>query len=336
MADVLILGAGGFGTALAVMLDSAGHSVNLWGRSPQKNEQLRLLRENRPLLPGVVIPESITVTDNLCAAGSCEFAIIATASAGVRETARRLCGRLSPGCVVACVAKGFEPDSLKLMEQIIKEELPRQACVIISGPSHAEEVAADMPTALVAASGDPVSACRVQELTEGTRIRIYTSSDVLGVQLGGALKNVIAFAMGVVEGLGLGDNTKAALMTRGLTEITRLATAMGARPETLAGLAGVGDLAVTCFSRHSRNRRCGMLVGQGKSLDEAVGEVGMTVEGVSAALCAGRLAGIHNVEMPITELTVKLIEGNIDAARAVTALLARPQRNESERHWLDG
>ena len=336
MAEVFIMGMGGFGTALAVMLDRAGHRVFLWGRDPQKNETIRLLRENKPLLPGVEISSTVQIVDDLSAVSSCEMVILAVPSAGVRQTAQRLQGRLRSDCTVACVAKGFEQSTLKPMLQVIGEELPGQTSVMISGPSHAEEVARGIPTALVAASCNPEAARKVQDMTEGTHVRIYTSDDVQGVQLGGALKNVIAFAMGIVEGLGLGDNTKAALMTRGLTEITRLSTAMGARPETLAGLAGVGDLVVTCFSIHSRNRRCGILVGKGMSVKQAVEQVGMTVEGVTAALCAFELSHRFGVEMPITTQTVRLIEGSIDARHAVEALLARPQRHESEQAWLAG
>lgn len=336
MAEVFVMGMGGFGTALAVMLDRSGHTVSLWGRNPQKNEIVRKLRENVPLLAGVKISPTIDIVDDLSKLSSCDTVILAVPSAGVRQTARGLQGRLRSGCVVACVAKGFEQQTLKTMLQVIAEELPDHPTVMISGPSHAEEVARMVPTALVAASTDPETARRVQDMTEGTHVRMYTSDDVLGVQLGGALKNVIAFAMGIVEGLGLGDNTKAALMTRGLTEITRLSTAMGGRPDTLSGLAGVGDLVVTCFSMHSRNRRCGILVGKGMPVAQAVEEIGMTVEGVTAALCAHDLSRRHGVEMPITYQTVCLIKGQIDAAQAVSALLSRPQRHESEQMWLAG
>ena len=283
MADVFILGMGGFGTALAVMLDRAGHRVSIWGRDTQKNNTIRLQRENKSLLPGVIIPSTVSIVDDLSGIGACETVILAVPSAGVRQTAQRLQGLLRPDCIVACVAKGFEQSTLKTMLQVIAEELPHHTGVMISGPSHAEEVARGIPTALVAASCDLEAARKVQDMTEGTHVRMYTSDDVQGVQLGGALKNVIAFAMGIVEGLGLGDNTKAALMTRGLTEITRLSTAMGARPETLAGLAGVGDLVVTCFSEHSRNRRCGILVGKGTPVKQAVEQVGMTVEEIGRA-----------------------------------------------------
>lgn len=336
MAELLVLGSGGFGTALSVMLCNAGHKVTLWGWSKDENDALRERRENVALLKGVSIPQAVRIVDDVEAAASAEAVIIATPTVGVRNAARLLSGRLPAGAVVACVSKGLEPGSLKLLCDVIGEELPGNPVVSLSGPSHAEEVARGVPTAIVAASRSPEAAQRIQDLTAGTHVRIYTSDDQTGVQLGGALKNVIAFAAGIVDGMGLGDNTKAALMTRGLTEIGRLGAAMGARSETFAGLSGVGDLIVTCCSVHSRNRRCGLYVGEGLSVQQAVEKVGMTVEGITATLCAHALARRMGIEMPITEQIFRLVEGEIDARQAVRALLGRPLRHESESSWLQG
>ncbi len=334
MAELLILGCGGFGTALSVMFAGAGHRVTLWGWDKKENDALRARRENVPLLKGVGIPESIRITDTLEGAGEADFVFVATPSVGVRGAVRPLRGLLKPEAVVTCVAKGLEPGTLKPLYEVIEEELPGQPVVVLSGPSHAEEVARGMPTTVVAAGRDRADAQRVQALTADTHVRIYTSDDRVGVQLGGALKNVIAFAAGVVDGIGLGDNTKAALMTRGLAEINRLALAMGARPETLSGLAGMGDLIVTCCSVHSRNHRCGVYVGEGLSVPDAVEKVGMVVEGIVAARCGYQLAQKMGVEMPITEQVYALVEGETDVSGALRKLLTRPLRHESEESWL--
>ena len=315
MAKLMIMGAGGMGTALAVAFSQMGHQVWLWGWSAEENAAIRAARENVPLLRGVKIPEAVEIVDTAEAAACCDLALIATPTIGVRGAARTLRGVLPAGRPVACTSKG--------------QELPGHPFVALSGPSHAEELSRGIPTVLAAASHSLAAAQQVQELTEGTHIRIYTNDDLMGVELGGALKNVIAFASGVIDGMGYGDNTKAALMTRGLTEIARLGTRMGARAETFAGLAGVGDLIVTCCSQHSRNHRCGVYVGEGLTVKEAVAKVGMTVEGVTAALCAHELAEKLGVEMPITEQIYRLIEGEVTARQAVAALLGRPQRHES-------
>jgi len=334
MAKLFILGCGGFGTALSVMFSQVGHDVTLWGWQKAENDALRARRENVPLLPGVKIPEAVKIVDDFAGIGEAEFVLVATPTVGVRSTVQRVKGLLSPDTIVACVSKGLEPGTLKPLYQVIEEELPGQTVVVLSGPSHAEEVARGVPTTIVAAGRTVEPAQRVQNLTADTHVRIYTSGDRIGVQLGGALKNVIAFAAGIVDGMGFGDNTKAALMTRGLAEIGRLSQAMGARPETLWGLAGMGDLIVTCCSMHSRNRRCGILVGEGMSVEDAVEKVGMVVEGITAAKCAYELAQRLGVEMPITAQVYRLICGETDAKQAMATLLARPLRHESEVAWL--
>ncbi len=336
MAKLYVMGCGGFGTALSVMFSGAGHDVTLWGWMKSENDALREHRENIPLLKGVHIPEAIRIVDTVDGVEEADAVIIATPTVGVRGTAKLLKDKLSPDTVVACVSKGLEPGTLKPLFQVIEEELPGRQVVVLSGPSHAEEVSRGVPTTIVAAGSTAEAAQRVQDLTANTHVRIYTSDDRLGVQLGGALKNVIAFAAGIVDGMGMGDNTKAALMTRGLTEIARLAVAMGARAETLWGLSGMGDLIVTCCSVHSRNRRCGVYVGEGLTVPAAVEKVGMTVEGITATLCAYELAQKMGVEMPITAQIYRVIQGETNARAAVQALLGRPLRHESETNWLSG
>lgn len=334
MAKLFILGCGGFGTALSVMFAGAGHDVTLWGWQKKENDELRAHRENIPLLKGVHIPEEVRITDTFDGIDEAAVVFIATPTVGVRSTVHQIRGLLSPDTIVACVSKGLEPGTLKPLYQVIEEELPAQTVVVLSGPSHAEEVARGVPTTIVAAGATLEAAQYVQGLTADTHVRIYTSGDRLGVQLGGALKNVIAFASGIVDGMGMGDNTKAALMTRGLAEISRLALAMGARPETLWGLSGMGDLIVTCCSVHSRNHRCGVYVGEGLAVDDAVEKVGMVVEGITATRCAYALAQQMKIEMPITTQIYRLIEGETDARSAVRLLLQRPLRHESEASWL--
>ena len=336
MAKLYIMGCGGFGTALAVMFSNVGHDVTLWGWMKSENDELRKHRENIPLLKGVHIPDDVKIVDDIDGIEEADVVFIATPSIGVRGAAERLKGRLSPDTVVACVSKGFEPKTLKPLFKVIEEELPNQPVVVLSGPSHAEEVSKGVPTTIVAAGECVLHAQKVQDLTANTHVRIYTSDDRLGVQLGGALKNVIAFSAGILDGMGMGDNTKAALMTRGLTEIARLAEAMGARPETLWGLAGMGDLIVTCCSLPSRNRRCGVYVGEGLSVDEAVKKVGMTVEGITATVCAYELAQKYDVDMPITTQIYRAIQGECTARDALKVLLARPLKHESESSWLLG
>ncbi len=334
MAKIVILGAGGFGMALSAMAAENGHEVTLW--SPFENEvtALREQRGNPKLLPGIALPKQIEITSSLEAAKSCDLAIIATPSFAVRETSRRLADFLAPKALAACVAKGFEEKTLKTLSQVMEEELPGIAPVMISGPSHAEEVAKSMATTVVAASRARENAERIQDMLMNPSLRIYVNDDVTGVELGGALKNVIALAAGCVDGLKQGDNAKAALMTRGITEIARLGVAMGAKTETFAGLSGIGDLIVTCTSMHSRNRRTGILIGSGLSVQEAIAQVGMTVEGYTSSKCAYELAKKMNVEMPIIEQVYQVLYEGKDIRKAVSDLMGRPKRHESEVIWL--
>ena len=334
MAKLFILGAGGFGTALAVLAHRAGNEVTVWSHREEEARLLREQRENKRLLPGIAIHPEISIVSTLSELSQAELAVVAVPSGAVRSVCASMKGRLASGAAVVCVSKGFEPGTLKRMDQVIAEELPSHACVILSGPSHAEEIAKGIPTTVVAASADSQAAELVQDVFSGDCMRVYVTDDVIGVELGGALKNVIALAAGALDGLGLGDNTKAALMTRGLTEIARLGVACGARTETFGGLSGMGDLIVTCTSMHSRNRRCGILVGQGLSGTEAVRQVGMTVEGYTNAKNAYEMGLAMGVEMPITREVYQVLYENKDIRQAIADLMARPKRQESEYSWL--
>lgn len=335
MAKLYILGCGGMGTAVAVAMANVGHEVWLWGWKKEENDCLRRDRENVALLKGIHIPDSIQIVDTVDKIEQADAVIIATPTVGVRNAARMLKGRLPANVPVACTSKGLEPETLLPLHDVVKEELPEHRFVALAGPSHAEEISLGVPTVMVAACEELQYAEKIQDLTFKSHVRIYTSTDVMGVELGGALKNVIAFAAGIVDGMKGGDNTKAALMTRGLTEMARLGVAMGARRETFAGLSGVGDLIVTCCSMHSRNRRCGIYVGEGCTVPEAIQKVGMTVEGVTATICAYQLAQRLGVDMPIVTQIYRLIEGETTAEQALAALLGRPPRHEIEVNWLE-
>ena len=321
MAKIAVLGCG-FGTALAVMADSCGHQVTLWSLFPQELEEIRRDGEQKKLLPGVSVPERMVLTSDISCLADCELCIMAVPSFAVRQTARRAAPYLRANTIVVNVAKGLEDGSYKRLSQVLEEELPQQKIVAMSGPSHAEEVGRGAPTTITVAS---------RERT----LRLYVNDDVTGVELGGALKNVIALAAGIADGLQLGDNAKAALMTRGITEIARLGVAMGAKTETFAGLSGIGDLIVTCTSMHSRNRRAGILIGQGKNAEEAVRAVG-TVEGYPCTKTAYELSRKLRVEMPIVEQAYAVLYEEKPPAKALQDLMTRPKRHESEVIWLLG
>lgn len=328
MAKISILGAGSFGTALAVLFHRYGHQVALWGRSPEKIGEIRRHGENKRLLPGVPVDAAILLTSDIEDMKEADCAIIAVPSYAVRETAQRLRPILPPGIPVVNVSKGLEKGSKKRLTQVIAEELPCWDVVALSGPCHAEEAARGVPTTVVAACLNGKSAETVQQLLSNSTLRVYVSGDVIGVELSGALKNIIAVCAGICDGIDLGDNAKAALITRGLAEITRLGTVMGANPETFAGLAGIGDLVVTCTSMHSRNHRAGILIGQGVPPNEAIARIGMTVEGCIAAATAWELASEHQVSMPIVEQLMLVLTQGKDPRQAVTDLMDRPTRRE--------
>ncbi len=329
--NISVIGSGGWGTALALHLSRCGHRICLWSYLPEESARLSADRENKEFLPGVPFGDAdFTFTSDLEeAAAFGEILVSAVPSKAVRSTATRL-SVCADGKIIVNVSKGIDETTLKRISQVFGELMPSSPIVVLSGPSHAEEVARRIPTTNVAACEDEEVARLVQNAFNSDSFRVYTNPDVCGVELGGALKNVIALCAGITDGCGFGDNTKAALMTRGLHEITRLGVAMGADAKTFAGLSGVGDLIVTCTSMHSRNRRAGILLGQGKSLSETLDEVHMTVEGVSAAKAAHALGQKYGVELPIiNEAYAVLFEGK-NPALAVRDLMTRSAKSEAQ------
>lgn len=326
-----ILGAGSWGTALAVALVQKGHAVTVWSRRPDLAETIKVEGENRRYLPGVPIPSSVEITaDPEKALYRAEIVIFAVPSHAFREVLRLVKHGLSEKAVIINAAKGLEDTSLHRLSQVYQEETGRSLSryAVLSGPSHAEEVGRNLPTAVVVAAGEGDTGEYVQDVLMLPTFRVYTNPDIIGVELGGALKNIIALGTGIAEGLGFGDNTRAALMTRGLAEITRLGTRLGADPLTFGGLAGVGDLIVTCTSIHSRNRRAGIEIGRGKPLQEALASVGMVVEGVRTTRAAYRLAMAYSVDMPITEQTYRVLFESLSPLQAVQNLLQRERTSE--------
>ena len=330
MAKIVVLGSGGWGIALALSAHSNGNSVTLWTPFEAEAEELSATRESAKLLSGIKIPQSIGITTDIKVADGCDMAIIATPSFAVEETAKKLSALNLP--IVVNVAKGLSNDC-KRLSTVIEANLPNSKIVVLSGPSHAEEVARHEPTSLVAASKSMEAAEFVQKVMISETLRIYTGDDLVGVELGGAFKNIIAVAAGVCDGMGLGDNPKAALITRGLTEMARLGVKLGAREETFAGLTGLGDLIVTCTSRHSRNNRFGNLVGKGVSVKEALETVG-TVEGYHAAKFAHALAKSKGVDMPISQSVYALLYKNFTPEEVLKSLMTRPGKAEHESSWL--
>ena len=331
---IAVLGSGGWGTALALVLLENGHDVTLWSYTEAESAVLQETREN-PLLKGVPLPEGLKLTSDLSCVQGCGVVVLATPSFAVRNTARAAAPLLAPGTVLVSVSKGIEKDtSLTLTDAIGQEVGENHPIVALSGPSHAEEVGRHIPTVVVSASKDCGAAELVQDLFMNERFRVYSSDDVVGVELGAALKNVIALCAGISDGMGYGDNTKAALMTRGLTEIARLGVAMGGRRETFAGLSGVGDLIVTCTSMHSRNRRCGILIGKGTPTEQAVKEIGSVVEGYYAAANARTLARKAGVEMPIAEAAYQVHYEGKDPHGVIVDLMNRERKHELEDSWV--
>lgn len=332
MSKISVLGAGGWGLALSLVAVENNNEVTVWSPFESEVAELCTARESKKLLPGVKIPSSIKITTDLSIVDGSDIVIIATPSFAVRETAKRL-SSLKNIKTVVCVSKGIEYSSLLTLSEVIESELPSANIVTLSGPSHAEEVARGVETSLVAASENNESALLVQSAMANDKLRIYTNDDVLGVELGGAFKNIIAIAAGICDGMELGDNTRAALMTRGLTEMARLGVRMGAREQTFAGLTGMGDLIVTCTSRHSRNHRFGELLGKGVGVAEALNTVG-TVEGYYAAAAANRLREKYGVSLPIIEQSYKVMYENLSAKEAVRVLMTRPNRPEIDDSWI--
>lgn len=329
MSKIGVIGSGTWGTALAVLLTGNGHEVELWSAVPAEVEALTATKRH-PNLGDTPIPEKIRVTGDLeQAMKDKELLVLSVPSVYVRETAHRMAPFLKEGQVITNVAKGIEDTTLKNLSEIIEEELPAARVTVLSGPSHAEEVSRGLPTTCVAGAHRRQDAELVQNLFMSPVFRVYTSPDMLGIELGGALKNVIALAAGIADGLGCGDNTKAALITRGIAEITRLGTAMGGSPETFSGLTGIGDLIVTCASMHSRNRRAGILIGKGYTMDEAMKEVKMVVEGVYSARAARALSKKYQVSMPIVEQVNEVLFDGKPAKDALYDLMLRDRRAEN-------
>ncbi|WP_192929591.1 NAD(P)H-dependent glycerol-3-phosphate dehydrogenase [Alkaliphilus serpentinus] len=327
---IAVLGAGSWGTALGILLEGKGHKVNLWMRDEKQHQEITDTR-NTKYLPGIKVPEGIKLfTDLEGALADADLILTTVPSQAVRGVIHNGRPYIKDHQIIVNAAKGIEINSLLRISEVIKEELPRNPFVCLSGPSHAEEVCKGMPTTVVVASESRETAEFVQDVFITPSFRVYTNPDLTGVELGGALKNVIAFGAGISDGLGYGDNAKAALMTRGIREIARLGSKMGTNLATFAGLTGIGDLIVTCTSVHSRNRRAGILLGEGNSLEETLSKVGMVVEGITTTKAAYQLAKNYNIEMPITEEIYKVINNEIDARDAVTNLMSRDKTHEME------
>ena len=334
MSLIGILGAGTWGTALARMLVNSNHDVTVWSALPQEIDELSEKRIH-PKLPGVVLPDSLKFTKDISqACVGKEMIIFAVPSPFIRSTAKSACEFLSNGQIIVSVAKGVEKDTLFTMTEVIRDELNKCNCqaevslAALSGPTHAEEVAIDLPSTIVSACEDMETAERVQDVFMNTFMRVYTNPDIKGVELCGAMKNIIALASGILVGLGYGDNIKAALITRGMAEITRLGIAMGCLPQTFYGLAGIGDLIVTATSVHSRNNKCGQYIGQGIPTDEAVKKVGMVVEGINAIPAAMKLKNEYKVEMPIIDAVNEVVNQGISPKDVITQLMIRDKKNE--------
>lgn len=329
MSKVSILGAGTWGCALAILLAGKGHDVTIWTKLEHEAQALINNRKNMKNLPGAELPEEIKITLNLEEA--CEdkdLIVMAVASPFIRATAHEVKPYIRQGQIIVNVSKGIEDGTLYTLSEVLKEELPQADIAVLSGPSHAEEVSRGVPTTVVVGAVSRETAHYIQDIFMTDKFRVYTSPDITGIELGGSLKNVIALAAGIVDGLGLGDNTKAALMTRGMAEISRLGVKMGGKIETFSGLSGFGDLFVTCNSKHSRNWNAGYLMGQGKTMEEAMKTVNQVVEGVNSAKAALALAKKHGVEMPIVEKINEVLFGGKTTRDALNDLLNRDKRSE--------
>ena len=331
MAKISVIGSGGWGIALAILLHKNGHNLTIWSFDKKEAEELKKTRQNKTKLPNILLPEDIKVTSDLKeAVDDKDILILAVPSKAIRSVSKSLKNIIKDNQIIVNVAKGLEEDTLETMTDIIEEELKgkKTQVAVLSGPSHAEEVGKGIPTTCVVSAHNKELTLYLQNIFMNPSFRVYTSPDMLGIEIGGALKNVIALAAGIADGLNYGDNTKAALITRGIKEIASLGVAMGGEQSTFYGLTGLGDLIVTCASMHSRNRRAGILLGQGKTLDEAIKEVNMVVEGVYSAKSALMAAKKYNVEIPIIEQVNAVLFENKNAAEAVNELMIRDKKLE--------
>lgn len=329
MKRVCFLGAGSWGTALAILCANNGHQVTIWSKVKAEIDMLRENREHKDRLPGVKLPDSIVIEDDLeKACTGQDIIVFSVASPFVRSTAKEAKPFIKDKQIIVNVGKGIEEDTLMTLCEIIEDELPMADVAVLSGPSHAEEVSKGVPTTVVVGAKSQKTAMFIQDVFMSDNFRVYTSPDMISIELGGALKNVIALAAGILDGMGMGDNTKAALMTRGIAEISRLGIELGGKMETFCGLSGIGDLIVTCTSTHSRNHNCGYLLGQGKSLAEAKEEIKQVVEGVNCAKAAMALANKYHVTMPIVEQINAVLFENKSTALAMKDLLERDKVTE--------
>ncbi|MGN0412892.1 MAG: NAD(P)H-dependent glycerol-3-phosphate dehydrogenase [Lachnospiraceae bacterium] len=336
MEKIGIIGAGSWGTALSKVVADNGHEVTVWSIVESEIEMLKAEHEHKDKLPGVKLPEQIVYTTKIEEAISgMDVCVLAVPSPFTRSTSKMMAPYVSEGQIIVNVAKGVEEKTLMTLSEIIEEEIPAAEVAVLSGPSHAEEVGRGLPTTVVVGAKHRKTAEYLQGIFMNEVFRVYTSSDMLGIELGGALKNVIALAAGIADGLGCGDNTKAALITRGIAEITRLGLVMGGKAETFSGLTGIGDLIVTCASMHSRNRRAGILIGQGKSMEEAMEEVKQVVEGVYSAKAAAGLAKKYQIEMPIVEKVNEVLFEGLSAKQAMRELMLRDRKNEIGTDWVE-
>ncbi len=330
MANIGIIGAGSWGTALACLLSDNGHNVTVWSAIESEIQMLRTEHEHKDKLPGIILPQDMGFTTDIEAAVTDKEALVlAVPSPYTRQTARSMSPYVKNGQIIVSAAKGIEENTLMTLSEIIAQEVPQADTAVLSGPSHAEEVGRRMPTTIVVGAKCRKTAEFLQNLFMNEVFRVYISPDVLGIELGGALKNVVALAAGIADGLGYGDNTKAALITRGISEIARLGTTMGGRWETFFGLTGIGDLIVTCASMHSRNRRAGILIGKGYTMEEAMAEVKMVVEGVYSAKAAMGLSREYKVSLPIIERVNGVLFEGESAAEAVNSLMLRDKKLEN-------
>lgn len=331
MEKICVLGAGSWGSALALVLAKKGYEVIMWTLNEEQANKINRTKENTDYLPGVLFPNNITLTTDLeKAVLDSKIIVLAVPSQAIRSVSKQIKPFVKDNQILVDVAKGLEKGTGLRLSEVCEQELPNNPYVTLSGPSHAEEVAKDIPTTVVVSSKDLEVAQTVQDVFMSPKFRVYTNPDIVGVELGGALKNIIAFGAGICDGLGYGDNAKAALMTRGIREIGRLGSAMGANVSTFAGLSGIGDLIVTCTSMHSRNRRAGILIGQGKSLDETLKEVKMVVEGITATEVAHEVAKELKIDMPITNAIYSVLHNGCNTNEVVIELMMRNKTHEME------
>lgn len=334
--NISVIGAGSMGTAVSILLAGNGHNVTMWSKFKDEVDMINTLREQKDKLPGAIVPAGVKCTADLEAAVCfSDILVMVIPSQTVRENAKEIASIVKGNKTISCFSKGLEKGTGLRMSEVLRQELPDITVVAMSGPCHAEELSKGIPTAYVAASDDRPAAENIQDIFMSPGFRVYTNPDITGVELGGAVKNVIALCAGISDGLGFGDNTKAALMTRGIAEMSRLGCSMGAKKQTFSGLAGIGDLIVTCTSMHSRNRRAGILIGQGKPVEQALEEVKMVVEGVYTTEPVFRLANKLGISMPITSEAYEILFKGKNAATAVFDLMGRDKTHELEEDDLE-